>query len=223
MKTPELAIFARQPDAGWVTRLAPQAGAERAAEIATAVLRATVELAVSYWPGEVCLAGEPDARHPLFQALAGEFHIRLIDQAAGERGERMHAVLRDGIARHGAAAILTADVPHCPPAVLEEGFELLARGKNILGPAEDGGYYLIGLQNPDASLFRGLAWGSRSVLDNTLARAERAGRPFELLPRLRDIDSWQDLVAVAGDFAPLGRFIPQTARTDFARRPRTPA
>ena len=111
MRTPELVIFACQPGAARATpSFAAHAGVEPAAEFAATVLRATVELVVASWPGEVCLAGEPDARLPLFQALAAEFHVSLIDPAAGERGARMHAALQDGIARHGAGAILAADV-----------------------------------------------------------------------------------------------------------------
>lgn len=198
MSGAELIVFARRPVPGQAkTRLAAHCGPERAAQIAAELIRATVELAVAHWSGEVRLCGAPNARHPLFQELAARWPVPLADQAPGDLGEKMQAALRGGIARHGAAAVLGCDVPHCPPPVLWEAYERLNRGKNVLGPAEDGGYYLIGLTAPCPSLFEGIAWGSDTVLRETLARAAAAGVQFELLPMLRDIDTWDDLVQAA--------------------------
>jgi hypothetical protein len=194
MKTPELILFAHAPVPGEVkTRLAAHCGPQKAAEIAALMVRMTVELAADAWPGEVSLYVAPDSAHPLFRELAGEFHIRLAAQVPGDPGQVMHAALSEGIARHGAAAALGCDVPHLPLAVLEDAYELLARGKSVLGPAEDGGYYLLGLQAPCPALFEGVNWGGRTLLAETLERAAACGLHFELLPLERDIDTWEDL------------------------------
>jgi glycosyltransferase A (GT-A) superfamily protein (DUF2064 family) len=66
----------------------------------------------------------------------------------------------------------------------------------VLGPAHDGGYYLIGLRAPVRQLFRGIAWSTHSVLGQTVARARQLGLGAVLLPRLRDVDTASDARAV---------------------------
>ena len=192
MKTPELILMAGAPDA-LAARLASGGDPHRAAEVAALLVRATVELATSYWPGEVSLYRIPGREHPLCQELAGEFHLRLAVQGEGDPGQAMHAALSEGIARHGAAAILGGAVPHLPGLVLEDAFEHLAKGRSVLGPSDNGGYYLIGLQAPCPGLFQGIAWDGRAVLADTLARARTEALEFEFLPTERAIDSWNDL------------------------------
>lgn len=198
MNQPELMLFARQPVAGETkTRLAAHCGAGRAAEIAAFLIRATVALTVTHWPGRISLYGAPNGDHPLFQELAGRYGLRVVSQADGDLGMKMHSAISEGIAREGTAAVMGCDVPHCPPDVLREAHAILAHGGNVLGPATDGGYYFIGLQSPCPSLFEDMPWGSSDVYDLTLARAAPAGIAFELLPALRDIDTREDLVAAA--------------------------
>jgi hypothetical protein len=208
MSQPELILFARQPIAGQVkTRLQPEYSPERAAEIAAFLIRATVELAVSAWPGDVALHAWPDVDHPLFQELAREFHIRLAPQIGRDLGARMLSALREGVERNGCAAIMGCDVPHCGWDVLDQANDWLARGKNVLGPTEDGGYYFIGLQEAWSELFTDMPWGSNKVLEITLARAEKLGMEFDLLKRLRDIDTADDLWLVAQKYEPLKQFL----------------
>jgi rSAM/selenodomain-associated transferase 1 len=208
MSNPALLLFARQPVPGEVkTRLAAHCGPERAAQVAAQLIRATVQLAAAHWPGAIYLYGAPDAGHPLFHELAKEFPLRLATQTPGDLGSKMHAALSEGIAHHGAAAVLGCDVPHCPPPVLVEAYEQLVRGRNILGPAEDGGYYLLGLTAPCAALFQGIVFGSDTVRRYTLARAAQAGVSFELLPALRDIDTWDDLLGAAPRLPALAPFL----------------
>jgi rSAM/selenodomain-associated transferase 1 len=208
MRQPELILFAKQPLPGEVkTRLLPDYSPERAAEIAAFLIRATVELAASSWPGDVALHVWPDVDHPLFQELAREFHIRLAPQAGGDVGARMLSALRAGVERHGCAAVMGCDVPHCGWDVLDLANDLLARGKNVLGPTEDGGYYFIGLQEARPELFENMPWGGNQVLPMTLARAEAAGMEFDLLAQLRDIDTARDLWLIAQKFEPLKKFL----------------
>jgi hypothetical protein len=208
MSQPELILFARQPIAGQVkTRLQPEYSPERVAEIAAFMIRATVELAVSAWPGDVALHAWPDVDHPLFQELAREFHIRLTSQAGGDLGAKMLSALRAGVERNGCAAVMGCDVPHCGWDVLDKANDWLARGKNVLGPTEDGGYYFIGLQEARPELFENMPWSGNQVLPMTLARAEELGMEFELLAKLRDIDTARDLWLVAQKYEPLKQFL----------------
>ncbi len=208
MSQPELLLFARKPIPGEVkTRLTPEYGAARAAEIAAFLIRATVELAASAWPGRIYLYAWPDPEHPLFRELAREFPVTLATQIEGDLGAKMHAALREGIARSGAAAVMGCDVPHGGWVTLDQANDWLARGDNVLGPTEDGGYYFIGLQETRAELFEGIEWGSDRVRATTLTRAEALGIEFEMLPLLRDIDTAADLWLVAQKYEPLRKFL----------------
>ncbi len=204
MKSPDLIIFAKQPVAGRVkTRLQSGYSAAQVAEIATFLIESTVQLATANWPSEVYLYVAPDPDHPLFRRLAAEFHVHLATQADGDLGQRMSQALREGIARSGAAGILGCDVPHCPWQIVEQAHEHLANGRNVLGPTGDGGYYLIGLQQPQPALFEDIEWGGSRVAEMTLARAQAAGLIFEMLPRLEDIDTVDTLWTAARAFEPL--------------------
>jgi rSAM/selenodomain-associated transferase 1 len=204
MKSPDLMLFAKQPLAGQVkTRLQSDYAPLQVAEIAAFLIRASVQLASSSWPSEIYLYGAPDPDHALFRELAQEFHIHLARQAPGSLGQKMLQAMREGIGRSGAAGILGCDVPHCPWEIIEQAHEHLANGKCVLGPAEDGGYYFIGLQQVYAPLFEGITWGSNKVAEVTLARARQLGVDFEMLPVLNDVDTTEDLWLAAHAFEPL--------------------
>jgi len=195
---PDLIIFAKQPVAGQVkTRLQPDYTAEQAASVAAELIRLTVELAVENWPDDIYLYGAPDADHPLFADLADRYGLALRNQAAGDLGARMQAALAEGIARRGAAAILGCDVPHASWDILDDANHFLARGRSVLGPTKDGGYYLIGLTTVRPGVFANVPWGTSRVLDLTIERARESGVEFTMLPRLADIDTTTDLWAAA--------------------------
>jgi rSAM/selenodomain-associated transferase 1 len=207
MRQPELFLFAKAPIAGTVkTRLQPRYSATRSARIARLLIRATARLAAHNWPGVVTLCASPDASHPLFRELAARYGFHLARQDEGDLGRRMAVALGEGIARAGAAAVMGCDVPQCDWEILDEANEQVARGRYVVGPTVDGGYYFIGMPRVHAELFEGIEWGGANVLEATLARAARLGIEFDLLPELRDIDSADDLRAVARIFAPLRRY-----------------
>jgi rSAM/selenodomain-associated transferase 1 len=194
MTQPALMIFAKQPVPGDVkTRLQSAYTPEQAARIAAVLIRETVALAASNWPGAVYLCAAPDPRHPLFAELAARYGVALRAQGEGDLGARMERALAWGIGRHGAAAVLGCDTPHCPWEVLDDANSALARREDVLGPSDDGGYYLLGLTRPYPELFRDMPWGGARVLALTCARAEALGVEFHMLPPLRDIDTPADL------------------------------
>lgn len=223
MKRPELILFAKQPLVGQVkTRLAADLGAQRAADIAAALVRATVEQATSYWPGEVWLYGSPSARHPLFEELADRFHLRLAAQTDGDLGARMASALADGLARRGVAAVMGCDVPHCPGDVLEQAYEQLAKERAVLGPSLDGGYYLLGLAVAVPQLFPNMPWGTDQVASETERRAAQLGLQFHRLPALRDIDTLPDLRAAVAMLPSLAALLPDGAIPDAVVAPPKP-
>lgn len=210
MSRPALVLMARTPVPGQAkTRLEAETGADTAAAVAAVLIRGTARLARQAWRGPVELHAWPDSGHPVLREVAREHGLALRTQAPGHLGAKMHAALEHGIRAAGACAVMGCDVPHCPPAALTRACELLAAGQPVAGPAADGGFWLLGLTRVDPSLVREESeWGSGPVLERLLARAAAAGVVLDTtLPRLRDIDTWPDLVEAARTWPPLRRFL----------------
>jgi hypothetical protein len=208
MKHAELLLFAEQPRAGTaLPRLVPTYTSQEAVRVAELLLRQTVELACGSWPDEVELHAAPDAGRPLFAELAEAHGLAVADQIAGDRGARMYAALRGALERFDAAAILDCRVPHCPWDTLDDANLMLVRGRNVLGPTEDGDYYFLGVQRAWPELFEDIPWGRGGVLEATLARAAALGIEFEMLPALRTVETPADLWLVAQVCEPLKAFV----------------
>lgn len=211
-----LGLFAKQPVPGRVkTRLAAQTSPAWAAKVAAAFLGDLIERFADF-PAERFIAFDPPEAEAYFRALAlGRF--RLVPQAGPDLGARMEAFfagrLRDGAAR----IVLTgADSPLLPASLLEEAFEELERADLVLGPATDGGYYLVGCSERVPPIFRGVSWGTETVLKQTIDRLPESGWRLALLPPWYDVDTLADWYALQGHMAALRRAgaKPDAARTE---------
>jgi uncharacterized protein len=187
-------VFARAPVPGRAkTRLIPALGAAGAAALAARLTGHALAVAKRARLGPVELWGSPDASHPFFAACARRYGVALHAQGRGDLGERMHRALARALAHGGRALLIGSDVPALTPAYLRAAARALRRSDVVLGPAQDGGYVLIGLKRPERSLFEGVSWGGASVLRQTRRRVARAGlRRSELAP-LADVDTPEDL------------------------------
>ncbi len=194
MSRDTLLVFLKSPVPGTVkTRLIPALGADAAADLyrvlAGQALRRT-------WPGEgeyerlLCFAPR-DARARVESWLPGEV---CVPQAEGDLGQRMLVAFEEAF-RRGAerVAIIGSDVPWVSRDHVTRAFELLERSDVVLGPAPDGGYYLLGLSRPIPSLFHGIPWSTPAVLSVTSARAAGLGLSLGLLDPLPDIDTIADV------------------------------
>ena len=131
-----------------------------------------------------------------------------VRQQGDDLGERLYRALSDG-ARDGSSVMaLGSDHPTLPLALVHEAFERLEKGAGVvLGPAEDGGYYLIALQSYAADpglfreIFRDIAWSTDRVLRETLERCRSLGLAVELLPPASDVDTPEDLRRLAAHLA----------------------
>ena len=184
-------VMAKHPAPGQVkTRLAAVLGEERACalyrafvlDLAERLARLPYPVTWAYWP--------PDAPFP---ALLPGRSCR--PQAGADLGERMASAVQAALAvGRSPVLVLGADVPHVPAEHLAEAAAALATGADVvLGPADDGGYCLIGLRRPAPSLFAGVRWGTSGVLAATLERAATAGLRVVLLAPSFDVDDAADL------------------------------
>lgn len=199
-----LAVMAKRPQAGEVkTRLCPPLTPDEAAELARCFLADTLEQ-VRRVPGvERFVAFSPPDAEDFFRPRTGGA-FSLVRQTAGDLGARL-ADLTDQCLKAGFTGVIVigTDSPTLPDAVLREAREVLAGelADVVLGPADDGGYYLIGLRRPSRALFAGIAWSTDAVLSQTVARADAAGLRTHLLPPWYDVDVPADLKRLARELA----------------------
>lgn len=189
-----LVIFTRYPEPGRTkTRLIPALGADGAARLQEAMTGHTV-LRARTWAAK--RGAEIEVRHTGASAAAFRRWLgpdmRYVAQGDGDLGARMNRAIRDGL-RDGASRVVLigCDCPDIESRHLDESFAALAEHDVVVGPATDGGYYLIGMTQDHSALFGDLNWGSDSVLAETRRRA-RGLRLAELEP-LHDIDEPADL------------------------------
>ena len=125
------------------------------------------------------------------------------EQGDGDLGARMDRALSRAFAEGAAAAaILGADAPTLPRALVDDAFALLAHGADaVVIPAEDGGYVLVGATHPVPALFDGVPWGTPSVLDTTRRLAREAGLALAETASWPDVDVESDLPRLAGELA----------------------
>ncbi len=197
-----LLIFARHPVLGQVkTRLARTIGPEAALRVYRELLGRTraaadgVAAAKTVW-----LAGVPP---PAAEAFAGWAGYAQRPQPAGDLGQRMHQAFAAAFAAGATAAVVIGtDCPALTAGHLTAAFQRLATHEVVVGPALDGGYYLLGTRGLVADFFVAKAWSTATVLAATLADADRLGLRVAHLPALADVDTADDLAAWRAASAP---------------------
>lgn len=200
MAAVSLHILAKAPLPGLVkTRLAAVCGDERALAAYRAMAGNVFCAALaSGLPAAVHFA--PDGARAAMAGLCGP-GFRLVPQAPGDLGARMAAALAGAFAAGDAAALLIgADLPLLTPALLRQAAMALEDKPAVLGPAEDGGYWLIGFTREGFApeVFAGMPWSTAAVAGLTRARLAAAGREFAELVTLPDCDEAADLARLAG-------------------------
>ena len=190
-----LLLFAKAPVAGKVkTRLMSHCSAEQAAEIAKLLMEASIKRACDAWPGQVYLSVWLDLEHAFFIQMRNQYPIKIMSQCDGDLGEKMrHSLHHVGY----PAAVMGCDAPHVLASTLQQAYETLRSGESVIGPSDDGGYYLLGLCGDADALFIDKLWGGNLVLKKTLASADLIDLNLKFLPQLNDVDEWGDLISAA--------------------------
>lgn len=204
--TTAVGVMARAPSAAGKTRLAPHLSAGRLRALQSALLADTLR-AVKDLP-DLYIFFTPDEAEQEFVSLGGAAMAR-VAQGVGDLGARMLAALRHLLEarEYDAALLVGSDIALLSADRLSEAAETLqAAGGIVLGPADDGGYYLIGMTQVHAGLFEEIAWGTESVLTDTLRAAERLGVSARLVRSAYDVDTIEDVRRLERDLglAPAG-------------------
>lgn len=187
-------VFTRYPEAGKTkTRLIPVLGAGPAAELQRRMTaRALRHAEEAAGPGDVLEIRYAGGDADLMRRAFGERRYR--GQGGGDLGRRMLRSLEEAFSQGSdRVVVIGTDCPDLDGPLVREAFDLLAENDAVIGPAEDGGYYLIGLSRPVPELFDRLPWGTGRVLRRTLAVASGLGLRVAMLRRLQDVDRPADL------------------------------
>jgi rSAM/selenodomain-associated transferase 1 len=200
--TTPIIVFAKAPRPGAVkTRLASALGAEGAARLHERLVARTLATASASGVGPVELCCAPDASDPRLAALALEHGAALTGQGPSDLGRRMHCAVERVLSQEQAALLVGSDCPALVPDHFREAARALAEGDDaVLGPAEDGGYVLIGLRRVNASLFERIGWGGPDVLRETRARLAALDWRWRELATLWDVDRPEDLARLRAEY-----------------------
>jgi rSAM/selenodomain-associated transferase 1 len=157
----------------------------------------------------LCVAGTID--HPLLVGLAAREAIPIAPQATGDLGARMSAAIAGALGTAERVCIVGTDSPALPAAHVARAFAALDDAEVVIGPAEDGGYWIVGARRPCPEIFAGVAWGTPSVLAETRALLDRHRVRYALADPFWDVDTPGDLerlarvIAADPDVAPASR------------------
>lgn len=190
-----MVVFTRTPVSGGVkTRLSSALGADQAVAIHTELLKRTLETARLSGIKDVELWCTPTTQHAVLADLGEKFSLELHTQAGADLGERMCFAVEQALKRSRHVVLIGSDCIDLNVADIDLALDKLAAGYDvILGPAHDGGYYLIGLNRLYRQLFTDIAWGTERVLQVTRERVARLGLDLYELPVRRDLDRPEDL------------------------------
>ncbi len=190
-----LAIMAKAPLPGTVkTRLVPPLTAEQAAELYRALLVDQLEHLRQVGGAERYLFYAPADAQEILRDLGGSDYVYRA-QSDGDLGARMEQVFADlWRLKHRNIVLVGSDLPALPLAILREAFSHLSTVENrvVIGPSRDGGYYLIGMNQPTPEIFANMTWSHDRVLTDTKARLDGLGVSYRILPTWFDLDVAED-------------------------------
>ena len=205
MKFPDcrVLVFARAPQPGRVmTRLHPVLAPDGCAELHAWLVLLTLDKLAQAQLCPLELWCSPDCKHEFFTACQRDYTLGLQEQSGDDLGLRMHHAIHRSLETCDAVVLVGTDCPSLTATYIDEAFGVLLAGTDVvLGPANDGGYYLIGMRAARRPLFSGIPWGGGDVLALTLAHIHEQGLRVHLLTRRDDLDTPEDYRQLAGSEA----------------------
>ena len=188
-------VFCKAPIAGQVkTRLTTELSAEQAMQVHIELAERTLQLATHGCLCPVQLWCAPTTDHVFFAESARSYPVTLRQQQGVDLGARMHNAFCRAMNSYSRALIIGCDCPSLSNEDLEAAITALNQQSHcVLAPTEDGGYVLIGLNQPQPTLFDNMPWGTPQVLEQTRARIKHAQLPHQELKQQWDVDTPADL------------------------------
>ena len=215
MTSVAVVVMAREPTPGTVkTRLRPSLSDNDIAALDEALLRDRIDQVRSLRGVSPVIAYTPPESRSFFAGLAPDF--RLLPQTGDGLSARLSNMVEQVLDTEHRGVIGTdSDSPTLPANHLQEAVDCLAAGGTdvVLGPSDDGGYYLIGLQRPYPELFNDMPWSTPQVYGETLRRAKELGLRVAALPPWYDVDTPAELSRLQAEVSALGAAAPRHTRS----------
>ena len=193
-KVNKLLIFTKSPVLGEVkTRLQPDYSPEESLKIHKKLLLNTLELSKKIEGIDVELCCTPDRNSSFFLNCENDFPIQLSNQEGADLGERMAFSLSVSLQTYEKVVVIGTDCPDIDEDYLQQAFDALSDVDTVIGPAEDGGYVLLGLKQFSPALFSGIHWGSDAVFKQTQKVLSDLSWSYHELGIMHDLDRPEDL------------------------------
>ena len=189
-------VFAKTPVAGKVkTRLIPALGHQGAKQLHCRMIEHTLDTVTKSHLAPVELHCTADISDDYIYQLSKRYNIPLKCQQGNDLGERMSNALNQSLNDSSHAILIGTDCPPISSAYIRQAIEVLQSGNDVvIGPAEDGGYVLIGIKSNQPEIFTHIDWGTDKVLQQSRNRIHRQGLNYRELDILWDIDTPDDLI-----------------------------
>lgn len=189
-----LVIMAKQPIAGRTkTRLIPPFNPQQAADLFEALMMDTIQLVLRIPNLEITIAFSPSSATEYFNRSRFP-QTALLPVDGSNIGECLYETAKMMITNnHSRIILMNSDGPSLPPDYILQAYALLENNDLVIGPSEDGGYYLCGFKKLFPQLFQGITWGSARVLGQTLESAKNNNLSVALTPSWYDIDTGADV------------------------------
>lgn len=185
-----LGVFAKYWRSGRVkTRLAKSIGEELARDIYLKFIKCLLERLRHAGTNRTLVFTPTESESAFSELVPAEWQLE--PQTAGELGQRMKAFFSASTLHFGKTALIGSDMPDLRAELVDTAFKHLDEVDLVLGPATDGGYYLIAMREP-LNVFDNIDWSTDRVLDQTIAQIEQQGIRYRLMPKFRDVDELED-------------------------------
>lgn len=200
-----IAVMTRIPRAGYTkTRLMTKMSGYECAvfhlaclvDTCTAIMNSGLAGQIYYTGGEAsCLLGQHlFEKKPPWGLRPDDFnYFKVLPQEGNDLGERLCQAATNALSHYEGVLLLGSDMPDLSPQLLLTACQRLNENDIVIGPAEDGGYYLLGIKNVYPELFNNIPWGTSGVFEATMEIVIKKGLSFSLLEERADIDTWKDL------------------------------
>lgn len=189
MNSKALLIFIKNPEKGKVkTRIAQTAGDEKAYQVYLELSQHTRKIAQKLHVDRLLFYSQFINDSDDWESGVFQKHL----QANGDLGTRMAAAFGKAFEQHQKVIIIGSDCASLNNSIVEEAFVALDSHEFVVGPAKDGGYYLLGMRSFQPSVFDDIEWSTAQVFAHTLRNIRKLGTSYALMPVLSDIDYWED-------------------------------
>lgn len=187
-----LMVFVKNPVYGQVkTRLAKETGPDKALAIYWQLLSHTRDITKNLDVRKLIYYSDQLPETDLWTNIDHKNAI----QPKGDLGQRMAAAFKENLRYYGRVVIIGSDNPDLTSHTLNEAFEKLKYHDTVIGPASDGGYYLLGMRDYQPMLFQGISWSTEKVYEQTVQQIQKANLTWYALQENNDIDTYQDWLA----------------------------